>query len=156
MFHFGVTTRPRRARTVTSDPRPRPERTDVDSTLTFVTTHTINPGQLEAVRRLGREFADHVEANEPGLVAFHFYVDDAGTEVSNVQVHPDAATMDRYLGVAEPKIREALQLSATTRIEVFGTPGPLLAQVLAHNVELGAEVVLKEAHVAGFTRSSAA
>jgi len=127
----------------------------VDTTLTFVTTHTINPGQLEAIRRLGREFADHVEANEPGLVAFHFYVDAAGTEVASVQVHPDAATMDRYLGVAEPKIREALELSSTSRVEVFGTPGPLLAQVLAHTAELGAEVVVKGEHLAGFTRSGA-
>lgn len=122
----------------------------------FVTTHTINDGELQSIEDLGKDFADLVEGADTGLVAFHFHVNEDGTEVSNVQVHVDAASMDAYLPVAQAKIAEALELSRTTSIDVFGTPGPILAEVLRQNEALGVPVRVKPHHLCGFTRAAAA
>jgi hypothetical protein len=122
--------------------------------LIFVTTHTINEGQLESIKELSKTFTDLVEASDSGVVAFHFYMSEDGTEVSNVQVHADAASMDAYLPVAREKISEALELSQTSSIEVLGDPGPVLQAVLRQNEDQGVRVRVKSNHLDGFTRSS--
>jgi hypothetical protein len=122
----------------------------------FVTTHTVNDGEVDSIKELSRTFTDLVEAADSGLIAFHFYISEDGTEVANIQVHANAASMDAYLPVAQKKISEALQLSNTTSIEVFGSPGPVLRQVLRHNEDQGVRVRLKPTHLDGFTRSTVA
>jgi hypothetical protein len=121
----------------------------------FVTTHTVNDGAAREVKELSARFAEQIETSANGLVAFHFYMNDEGTEVSNVQVHCDAASMDAYLPVAGELIAKALELTTTTRIDVFGTPGPMLQQVLQHNAELGASVNVKSEHLEGFMHAVA-
>ncbi len=122
----------------------------------FVTTHTVNHGQLASIKDLSRTFTELVQASDTGLVAFHFYMSDDGTQVANVQVHADAASMDAYLPVVREKISEALALSETSSIEVFGTPGPVLREVLRQNREQGVHVRVKPNHLDGFTRSTVA
>ena len=36
---------------------------------------------------------------EPRVIAFNIYVNDEGTEVTGVQVHPDAASMEFHMQV---------------------------------------------------------
>jgi hypothetical protein len=120
----------------------------------FVTTHAINDGQLDHIKELATRFNDLVEASDTGLVAFHFYLSDDGTEVSNVQVHADAASMDAYLPLVQAQITQALELSQTTRIDVFGSPGPILQEVLRQNEAMGVPVRVVPNHLDGFTRSA--
>jgi hypothetical protein len=122
----------------------------------FVTTHTINEGELESIKELSKTFTNLVESSDTGLVAFHFYLNENGTEISNVQVHANAASMDAYLPVVREKIGEALQLSRTTRIDIYGTPGPVLREVLRQNEEQGVPVDVKPNRLDGFTRSTVA
>lgn len=122
----------------------------------FVTTHTVNEGELGRVKELSTTFTDAVEASETGLVAFHFHLSEDGTEVSNVQVHADAASMEAYLPLVQDKIARALALTETTSIDVYGTPGPVVRQVLQRNEEQGVRVRVKPHHLGGFTRSAVA
>jgi len=120
--------------------------------LIFVSRHAVNDGELERVKALSEEFREHVEQADTGLVAYHFHVSDDGREVTNVQVHADAASMDAYLPLVEGKIAEALTILETRRIEVFGTPGPVVADVLARNAEHGVDVTVTPGHLTGFSR----
>jgi hypothetical protein len=122
----------------------------------FITTHTINEGALEQIEELSRAFTDRVEASDTGLLAFHFYVSDDGTQVASVQVHRDAASMDAYLPVVGELIGQALALTRTDHIEVYGTPGPVLQEALRHNEEQGARVHVMSRHLEGFTHVAAA
>jgi hypothetical protein len=36
----------------------------------LITTHRINPGQVEEFRRLSRDYEEFVRANEPDLLAY--------------------------------------------------------------------------------------
>jgi hypothetical protein len=69
-----------------------------------------------------------------------------------VQVHKDAASMDAYLPMVQEKIAQALELSKTSSIEVFGTPSPMVEMVLRQNEEQGARVSIKPNYLDGFTR----
>jgi hypothetical protein len=126
------------------------------TTFVFITTHTINDGELDQIEELGARFTELVEASDTGLLAFHFYVSDDATQVASVQVHRDAASMDAYLPVVGDLIGQALELSRTDRIDVYGTPGPVLHEVLRHNEEQGALVHVMSRHLDGFTHLAAA
>lgn len=122
----------------------------------LITTNTINEGQLEGVKRLSTRFAERVRAADTGLLAFSFYLNDEGTEVSNVQVHRDAASMDAYLPIAQELIQEALSITTTESIDVYGTPGPVVQQVLRMNAEQGARVHVTSDRISGFTAPASA
>lgn len=121
----------------------------------FITTHTINDGELEAIKELSQAYTELVESADTGLVAFHFHLSEDEKEVSLVQVHADAASMDAYLPLARTKIAEALELSETTSIDAYGTPGPIVSEVVRQFKELGVRVRVMPHHLNGFTRGPA-
>jgi hypothetical protein len=94
----------------------------------------------------------------PGLIAFNAYVNEGGTELTVVQVHPDADSMLFHMHVARDHISEAYQstLEKTKRIDVYGKPSDtaleMIKQLAGSEVPLG----VKAHHLGGFTRSSAA
>lgn len=124
--------------------------------LVFITTHAVADGRTEAIAQLGERFAAHVEALDLPIAAFHFHLSEDGREVTNVQLHESAASMDAYLPAVQDLIGEALELSSTTTIDVLGAPGPTLREVLSRNAANGARVRIRPRHVAGFTRGMGA
>jgi hypothetical protein len=60
-------------------------------------------------------------ARVPGLVEFNEYVNEAGDEVSVVQVHPDAASMEPHIAIVAERARAAYAetLDATVRIQAI-------------------------------------
>ena len=65
--------------------------------LVHLITGSIKDGQLEAYRRFAQEHAEFAEMKHPGLLAFHLYLSEDGREVTSVQVHPDADSMDFFI-----------------------------------------------------------
>jgi hypothetical protein len=119
----------------------------------FVTTHRISEGRLEEFTALAEQYLQFVEAHEPDMVAHYAYLDEDGTEVSLVQVHPDAASAERHMQVAGELIGRGIALTdATTRIEVYGRPGPIVGRAVAANAENGATVSVKATGLGHFTR----
>ena len=55
----------------------------------------INSFEIKEGKLLG-EFLTVVESNEPRLLALNAYVNEDGTEVTFVQVHPDAASLEHH------------------------------------------------------------
>ena len=89
----------------------------------WVGTYAIKPGKLETARKQLAEVADLVEANEPRLIAFNFYLDDARTTASCVQVHPDATSMVFHMEVIAEHLETAGEwLDKVVAGEVYGTP----------------------------------
>jgi hypothetical protein len=87
---------------------------------------------------------EFVEANEPRLIAFNEYVNEAGDEVSVVKVHPDAASMEAHIAVVAEKARAAYAetLHATVRIQVFGQPSEEMLAALKQQAGEGVEIAL--------------
>ena len=121
----------------------------------YVAMFTVKSGKIEECRKKLNELVDLVEANEPRMIAFNVYFDDAGDKVSVVQVHPDAASMQFHLTVIAEHLYSAGEyLDRTVGVDIFGTPPDGL-------VEGDREWVAPDAlrfmpvHEAGFTRTSA-
>ena len=120
----------------------------------FITSHTLNDGELEAYMQQNSEFVAFLAANEPRLLDFRVYMNDEQTEVTFLFVFPDAEAADAHLQLAQDYIARGLQITKTARLEVFGTPGPLLQQALDGNAAQGVAVDVKPNHLGGFSRSA--
>ena len=122
----------------------------------FIATNRLKPGKVEAERHRVPGLVDFIEANEPRLIAFNEYVNDEGTEVAVVQVHPDAASFESHMGAVRERASRAYEetLDATTGIQVFGAPTQGILEMLRRQAEDGVQYTVKQHHLGGFTRSS--
>jgi quinol monooxygenase YgiN len=123
----------------------------------FIGTHTIREGKLQDFRKQWLELLEVVEAKEPRLIAFNAYVNESGTELTVVQVHPDADSMLFHMQVARDHISEAYQsvLEKTKRIDVYGKPSDTALEMIRQLAASEVPLSVKANHLGGFTRSSA-
>lgn len=126
----------------------------MDAPLIVINTYPIKEGKLEDFRQFLRELLTVLEANEPRLLAVNAYADEDGTEATIVQVHQDAASVQRYWQLLHQHTERALGqlVDATTSFQVYGTPtDPMLRRARQH-AESGGAVAVKPQHLDGFTR----
>ena len=122
----------------------------------FVGTHRIKEGQLDAYIEYFREFVEFVKENEPRLIVFEGFVDDEGTRMTIVQVHPDAESMEFHMQTIGKHIGEAYDryLDGTERIDVYGVPRGGVVDMIKQLASSGASLNISARPVAGFTRSA--
>ena len=120
----------------------------------FIATNRLRPGAYETERRRVPGLVDFIEAGEPRLLAFNEYVNADRTEVTVVQVHPDAASMEFHMGVVGERAASAYAetLDATTRIQVFGIPSNGVLETLRVQAGAGVPLTVHAEHLGGFTR----
>ncbi len=96
----------------------------MSSPFIFIATNRLKPGELDRERKRVPGLVEFIEANEPRLIAFNEYVNEAGDEVTVVQIHPDTASMEAHMEIVRERAQEAYAetLDATVRVQVFGQP----------------------------------
>jgi hypothetical protein len=122
----------------------------------FIATNRLKEGKLEGERERVPGLVSFIEANEPRLIAFNEYVNDEGTEVGVVQVHPDAASMEFHMEIVQERAARAYAetLDATTSIQVYGMPSAKILEVLKRQAGSGVPLSVKPHRLGGFTRAS--
>jgi biotin carboxylase len=120
----------------------------------FIATNRLKPGKLADERDRVPGLVDFVHENEPWVIAFNEYVNEEGTEVAVVQIHPDADSMAFHLEVIAERAAAAYAetVAATTSIQVFGTPSNAVLEVLDRQAGAGVPLTVKPLHLGGFTR----
>ncbi|MEN3279219.1 MAG: hypothetical protein V7607_359 [Solirubrobacteraceae bacterium] len=123
----------------------------------FIATNRLKPGRLDTERERVPRLVEFIEANEPRLIAFNEYVNEAGDEVTVVQVHPDAQSMEAHMEIVRERAQEAYAqtLDATVRIQVFGEPTQAILDTLRQQAGSGVAISVNGEHLGGFTRSAA-
>jgi hypothetical protein len=121
----------------------------------FIATNRLRDGRFDAEQQRVPELSGFIEANEPRLIAFNEYVNQDRSQVSVVQVHPDAASMEFHLGIVGDHARQAYAqtLAATTGIQAFGTPTEKILRMLRQQAGSGVPVSISPLHLGGFTRA---
>ena len=130
--------------------------------LIYISTWRIKEGRLEDYKQFARELMEIVKAKEPQLIAFHVFLSEDGTEMSSVQVHPDAASMDFHMQVVTQALQEEMRewveradFLEPKHIEIYGAPSTDLLEADRWLVESGISRLIKPLRIAGFTRSTA-
>ena len=129
----------------------------MSSPFIFIATNRLKPGALDRERRRVPGLVEFIEANEPRLIAFNEYVNEAGDEVTVVHVHPDAASMEAHMEIVRDRAMQAYAetLDATVRVQVFGEPTEAILEILRQQAGTGVVVTVNGEHLGGFTRSAA-
>jgi quinol monooxygenase YgiN len=123
-----------------------------------IATLRIKEGKLEDFTRSYREVVETVKEHEPRVIAFHGFVNEDGTEMTIIQVHPDTASMDFHMQVLRGKLSEHVaralgpELIGPKQVEYYGTPSE---SALEMDRQIpGLAVGIKPVHVGGFTRTT--
>ena len=120
----------------------------------FIASNRLRAGRFGAEQQRVPGLSRFIEENEPQLVAFNEYANEVLSEVSVVQVHPDAASMEYHLSLIGDRAREAYAqtIQATTRIQVFGTPTGNILRMLDQLAGSGVPLSIYPHHIGGFSR----
>jgi hypothetical protein len=91
-----------------------------------------------------------IEANEPRLIHFALYINEGGTEVSVVQVHPDADSMAFHVQVAGEHFAQAYEFLDTTKsVQIYAMPSDTLLEQMKQVPLPGIPMIVKS-EFAGF------
>ena len=121
----------------------------------FIATNRLKPGMLDAETARVPGLVDFVYAHEPRVIAFNEYVNEDGTEVAVVQIHPDSASMEFHMGVIAERAAAAYAetVERTISVQVFGAPSNAVVELLQRQAGAGVPLSVKPHHLGGFARS---
>jgi hypothetical protein len=124
----------------------------MDEPFVYIASYTVKPGKLDEARRITREVGELVEAEEPQLIAFHIYLDEARERVITVQVHPDRESMATHMHVVARHLATAWDwLDTTIATQALGPPPE---QLVRYAAEYGEPLDVYATRLTGFTRAA--
>lgn len=128
----------------------------MSDTIVYMDRSEVRQGKLEELKLAMNELVDLVAANEPRLIAYNVYFDEAGTQMTVVHVHPDPASLEFHMKVAGPALPKFVDFIKLQTIDVYGTAGDDLFEQLQQKAQLlGSGTVLVHGLQAGFARFGA-
>jgi hypothetical protein len=122
-----------------------------DAPFVFIATNSVRDGMLADERRRAPQWASFIRSHEPRLIAFHEYLNEDGTEVEFIQIHPDAASFEHHLdviGSAQEPYQSTLE--ATTAIRIYGRPTKRVLEILRTSVGSDVPITVLPIHLGGF------
>jgi hypothetical protein len=125
----------------------------VSEPILYVDVSDIRPGKLETVEALITDLVSFVEANEPQLIVYDFFIDAAGQTMTCVALHPDSASMEFHMDIGWEKFRAFSDHIDQRSIDVCGEASDSVMARLHQKIEmLGRGTVTSHRLQAGFTR----
>lgn len=125
----------------------------------YVSTWRIKPGAFDDYARFYAELVRIVRDNEPRVVAFLAFANDDLTELSNVHVYPDGATLDNHMAVIGEQMRllpdDLTAMTASlepVRVVVLGAPSGAAEAMDDGLRQAGVPFDVKPRYLGGFTR----
>lgn len=122
--------------------------------LIFISHSTVKPGKREEYEAHVRDANDLVEAEEPRMIGFNNYASEDGADVSTVQIHPDAESLNLHMKIFAEKLQaKAFDALDSSEVNVYGTPSDagraMLNQIAS---QFGVRVRVLPVHEGGFLR----
>jgi hypothetical protein len=125
--------------------------------IVYIDRSDVTPGTLVDLQTAVSELVAFVEAREPRLIAYGFYIDDVASTMTVVAVHPDSASLEFHLSIGGPEFRKVGAFIKLRAIEVFGRPSDTALDQLHEKARmLGDATVLVRSADAGFARMPSA
>ena len=121
--------------------------------IVYIDSSEIRSGKLADLKAAIKEAVAYVDANEPQLVSYGFFLSENDTRMTVVAVHLDAASMDYHMKIGSPVFRRFREFITLSRIEVYGDVPDTVLEKLREKAEmLGSGRVLVHNLHAGFAR----
>jgi quinol monooxygenase YgiN len=127
--------------------------TRMSKPIVVIDTSQILEGKLSELEAAIHELAAFVESDEPRPISYNVYLNEDGTRMTVIQVHPDSASMEFHMDVAGPAFAKFEGLITLSTMDVFGKPSDHLLEQIQQKVQMlgNATVSMHDLH-AGFDR----
>jgi hypothetical protein len=121
--------------------------------IVYIDHSDIREGAIEELRAGVRRLVDYIDAREPQLIAYGFYIDEARAKMTVVAVHPDSGSLELHMDIGGAEFRKLGHLLKLTGIECYGRPSErALDQLRQKAAALGdGGTVVSVGRFAGFT-----
>jgi len=121
--------------------------------IVYIDRSDVREGSLEELKAGIRRLVDFIDAREPQLIAYAFYIDEAASKMTVVAVHPDSASLELHMDIGSAEFRKLAHLLTLTSIECYGRPSErALEQLRQKAATLGdGGTVVSIGRFAGFT-----
>ena len=122
--------------------------------IVLVDSNQIREGRRAELEAAMKDLVAFVEANELRPILYQMYVNEAGTTMTVVQVHPDSDSVELHTKVAAPVFAKFSELLTMATMDVYGSPSPALLEQLRKKAQLLGSSGALGVHSlqAGFTR----
>jgi hypothetical protein len=90
--------------------------------IVYIDHSDVREGSLEELRAGVRRLVDFIDAREPQLIAYGFYIDEAASKMTVVAVHPDSASLELHMDIGSAEFGKLAHLLTLTSIECYGGP----------------------------------
>lgn len=121
--------------------------------IVYVDTSEIRDGKLQQVKAAVKELADFVEENNPYILSYRFFFDEAVARMTVVAVHPDSEALEFHMDVGQGEFRKFADLLHLSSISVYGDVSEAARKRLDQKAQqLGTGGVAIYSSHAGFAR----
>jgi len=125
----------------------------VSEPIVFISHFGLKDGALEGFREMQREAVPQLEADKPRTLAFLYYLDEAGSEISIVHLFADADSMDAHFEGAAERAGRAYEYLVPRGWEIYGRPSPTALETMRRSAATAAvPLTLRPTYEAGFLR----
>ena len=106
--------------------------------IVYIDHSDIRAGSLDELKAGVQRLVEYIEAREPQLISYGFYIDDEAGKMTVVAVHPDTASLELHLDIGGAEFAKLGHLLTLTAIECYGRPSErALAQLRRKAAVLG-------------------
>jgi hypothetical protein len=121
--------------------------------IVYIDHSQIREDSIDELKAGIRRLVDFINAREPRLVAYGFYIDEDAAKMTVVAVHPDSASLESHMEIGSGEFRKLAHLVTLTAIECYGRPSEKALEQMQQKAAAlgeGGAVVFVE-RFAGFT-----
>ena len=90
--------------------------------IVYVDHSDIREGSLDELKAGVQRLVDFIDAHEPQLITYGFYIDEEAAKMTVVAVHPDSASLELHMDIGSAEFRKLGHLLTLTAIECYGRP----------------------------------
>jgi hypothetical protein len=122
--------------------------------IVYIDHSDVREGSLEELKTGVRQLVDFIDAREPQLISYGFYIDEAASKMTVVVVHPDSASLEFHMDLGSAEFRKLAHLLTLRSIECYGRPSEMALEQLRKKAATLGEggTVVSIGLFAGFTR----
>ena len=90
--------------------------------IVYIDHSDIREGSLDELKAGVQRLVEFIDAREPQLITYGFYIDDEAAKMTVVAVHPDSASLELHLDIGGAEFGKLAHLLTLTAIECYGRP----------------------------------
>jgi hypothetical protein len=126
----------------------------VSEAIVYIDHSDVRDGSLEELKAGVRQLVDFIDAREPQLISYGFYIDEAASAMTVVAVHPDSASLELHMDIGGAEFRKLAHMLTLTSIECYGRPSEKALEQLREKAAILGDggTVVSIGRFAGFTR----